>query len=67
MLAGYENIGTLFIFAIPLLIFLLLFSYKHKYIHFVRSVEGKKTMKYLSLSFWTIYMIIPFVVLTLIP
>ena len=67
MFAGYENVGTLINFVIPLLIFLLLFSNKHKYIHYFRSVEDNRTKKYLSLSFWTIYMIIPIVVLILIP
>lgn len=65
VLAGHEAIGTLIVIFISLTIFFSLFLNKNKYINIFRFLEQKKTKKYLSLSLWIVYMIIPFVAMVL--
>ena len=65
MLAGHEAIGILIVFFISLTIFFPLFLNKNKYINIFRIFEQEKTKKYLSLSLWIVYMIIPFVAMAL--
>ena len=65
-LAGHEAIGTLIIIFISLTIFFSLYLNKNKYINAFRIFEQEKTKKYLSLSLWIVYMIIPFVTMVLI-
>ena len=64
-LAGHEAIGTLIIIFISLSTFFSLFSNKNKYINIFQNLGQEETKKYLSLSLWIVYMIIPFVAMVL--
>jgi hypothetical protein len=64
-LAGHEAIGTLIIIFISLSTFFSLFLNKNKYINIFQNLGQEETKKYLSLSLWIVYMIIPFVAMVL--
>lgn len=66
VLTGYETVGTIIVYFIPLLLFLFLFLKKRKYIDVIRSLENEKNKKSLSLIFWIIYMTIPIIALIFI-
>ena len=64
-LAGHEAIGTIIIIFISLSTFFSLFSNKNKYINIFQNLGQEEAKKYLSLSLWIVYMIIPFVAMVL--
>lgn len=64
-LAGHEAIGTLIIIFISLSTFFSHFLNKNKYINIFQNLGQEETKKYLSLSLWIVYMIIPFVAMVL--
>lgn len=66
ILKGYEAIGSTIIFSVPVLIFLFLCAKRKKFVVIFQNYEYIRTKKYISLSFFIIYMIIPIVFLILI-